>query len=69
MFKKVFFELNKNIAVITLNNPKKLNAWDFEMRSQIISLIKDIKKNKNIKALIFTGWFKSFLLWTRFKRN
>ena len=45
MFKKVFFELNKNIAVITLNNPKKLNAWDFEMRSQIISLIKDIKKN------------------------
>jgi enoyl-CoA hydratase len=55
MSKKIVFELKKNIAVITLNNPKKLNAWDFEMRSQIISLIKDIKKNKNIKALIFTG--------------
>ena len=56
MSKKIVFELKKNIAVIKLNNPKKLNAWDFEMRSQIISLIKKIKKNRNIKALIFTGY-------------
>ena len=56
MSKKVIFGTNQNIAIITLNNPKKLNAWDFEMRSQIISLIKKIKKNKNIKALIFTGY-------------
>jgi len=56
MSKKVVFGKNQNIAIITLNNPKKLNAWDFEMRSQIISLIKKIKKNKNIKALIFTGY-------------
>ena len=55
MSKKVVFGTNQNIAIITLNNPKKLNAWDFEMRSQIISLIKKIKKNRNIKALIFTG--------------
>jgi enoyl-CoA hydratase/carnithine racemase len=56
MSKKIVFELKQDIAVIKLNNPKKLNAWDFEMRSQIISLIKKIKKNKNIKALIFTGY-------------
>ena len=46
MSKKIVFELKQDIAVIKLNNPKKLNAWDFEMRSQIISLIKKIKKIK-----------------------
>jgi enoyl-CoA hydratase/carnithine racemase len=44
MSKKVVFGTNQKIAIITLNNPKKLNAWDFEMKSQIISLIKKIKK-------------------------
>jgi enoyl-CoA hydratase/carnithine racemase len=57
MSKKIVFELKKNIAVIKLNNPKKLNAWDFEMRSQIISLIKKIKKNRNIKGInIYWIW-------------
>ena len=55
MNSKIFFEKKNNIAFIIIDNQKTLNAWDFEMRSQIISIIKNIQKNKSVRALIFSG--------------
>ena len=55
MKSKIFLEIKNNIAFIIIDNQETLNAWDFEMRSQIISIIKKIKKNKTVKVLIFSG--------------
>ena len=55
MSKKVIFKVENNIAFIILNNPSILNAWDYQMRSEIITKLKKIKSNKNTKALIITG--------------
>ena len=55
MSKKVIFKIENNTAFIILNNPIALNAWDYQMRSEIISLLKTIKLNQKIKVLIITG--------------
>ena len=52
---KVLFKIINNTAVITLNNPKTLNAWDNEMREKICSFINNCKKNKSVKSIIITG--------------
>ena len=52
---KVLFKIINNTAVITLNNPKTLNAWDNEMRKKICSFISNCKKNKSVKSIIITG--------------
>ena len=41
---KVLFKIINNTAVITLNNPKILNAWDNEMRETICGFISNCKK-------------------------
>ncbi len=53
--KTVEFQIKKNIGIIILKNEKKLNAWDYDMRSTIIKIFKKQKHNKKIKALVITG--------------
>ena len=50
------FEINKNnVAILTLNDPGKLNALSIEMITQIHSKIKDINEDKtNARCLIIT---------------
>jgi enoyl-CoA hydratase len=52
---KVKLDIFHNTAVISLNNPTKLNAWDFSMRKKIYEIIQYCKKNKKIKSVIITG--------------
>tara|TARA_B100001113_G_scaffold131545_1_gene107581 strand:+ start:683 stop:1339 length:657 start_codon:yes stop_codon:yes gene_type:complete len=53
--KTVEFQIKKNIGIIILKNEKKLNAWDYDMRSTIIKIFNKQKHNKKIKALVITG--------------
>ena len=53
--KTVEFQIKKNIGIIILKNEKKLNAWDYDMRSTIIKIFNKQKNNKKIKALVITG--------------
>jgi len=56
------FEINRNnVAILTLNDPGKLNALSIEMITQIHSKIKDINEDKtNARCLIITGEGKGF---------
>ncbi len=54
-FTKVKFDILLNTAIITLNNPTKLNAWDSAMRKKIYEIIQTCRKNKKIKSVIITG--------------
>jgi len=43
-----------NVAVITLNRPEKLNAWNTEMRNEIIAALQDFNRQQTIGAIIMT---------------
>jgi enoyl-CoA hydratase/carnithine racemase len=43
------------IAVMTLNNPKRLNAFSWEMRSKMYERLLEIEANEACRALVLTG--------------
>ncbi len=55
MSNAVELQVKKNIGIIILKNEKKLNALNYKMRSNIIKILKKLKKNKKIKAVVITG--------------
>ena len=59
----VNFEIKKHVGIITLNDPERLNAMSEKMAKEFAVLIKKIKKEKNLRALILTGFGKSFFSW------
>lgn len=55
MAKFILTETNARVAILTLNRPEKLNAWNAEMRSEIIDALKTFEKDPAIAAIIMTG--------------
>ena len=51
----IIFKEKKNIAILTLNREKTLNAWTSEIRKGICQIFSELKKKKRIKAVIITG--------------
>jgi len=51
----IIFKEKKNIAILTLNREKTLNAWTSIMRKQICQIFSELEKKKHIKAIIITG--------------
>jgi len=43
------------IGVITLNKPRKLNAWDKPMRDDIVAALREFDADASIGAIIMTG--------------
>src|ERR1700754_89906 len=47
--------IQDKVAVITLNRPEKLNAWNTEMRDEIIAALRTYDQDSAIAAIIMTG--------------
>ena len=58
--RRVKISLDNQIARVVLNRPDKHNALDMPMFVAIADAIKQVKKNKNIRAVIVSGEGKSF---------
>ena len=56
----VKLEKNGQIAVITLNRPEKLNAFNVEMRDQLYEIILMIKDDPTVHAAVICGAGKGF---------
>lgn len=54
------FEKKENIAVITLNRPEKLNAFNVEMRNRMHNMILVTQDDPTIDAIVFCGKGKGF---------
>nr|WP_080667939.1 enoyl-CoA hydratase-related protein [Fusobacterium nucleatum] len=54
-------EILENIALITMNRPKAMNALNNETLKELFSTLKYIEKNKNIWGVILTGEGKAFV--------
>jgi enoyl-CoA hydratase len=59
MSNKIIFKSEGNIGTILLDNPQKLNAFDYEMLKEFGSIISKIEKS-NLKVVVIRGAGKSF---------
>lgn len=54
-YKNVDFKIEDNIGILTIDRPKALNALNAETISEIRSVLDEVKRNQEIRALIITG--------------
>ncbi len=59
-FKTITLEQHKNLAVVFLNRPEKLNAFTFQMMEELISALDEIEKNDGLNAVIISGNGRAF---------
>lgn len=48
-------EIKDNIAIVTLNRPEKLNAFNSDMTEELCQTMYDLGNNKSIRCIVITG--------------
>ncbi|NCV99593.1 MAG: enoyl-CoA hydratase [Proteobacteria bacterium] len=59
-YKTILFEERDSLAIVHLNRPDKLNAFNQQMLHDLLDVLDTVDKKDNIKALIITGSGKAF---------
>jgi len=54
-YKNLLLEVADNIATITFNRPKALNAMNSETVSELYDAVKACKEDENVKVVVLTG--------------
>lgn len=54
-FKTIRFEVQQQVATLTLDNPTKRNALDPAMREEVAEVMRRVRGERDIRALILTG--------------
>jgi enoyl-CoA hydratase len=55
MYKTLLTSLEKNIFVVTVNRPDKMNALNKDVMTDLDAVISEIENNPEIKAVVITG--------------
>ncbi|HLW52657.1 MAG TPA: enoyl-CoA hydratase-related protein [Candidatus Angelobacter sp.] len=59
-FEQIIFEKAGHVATVTLNRPKKLNAYSEVMVHEILTALADARDDDEIRAVIITGTGRGF---------
>jgi enoyl-CoA hydratase/carnithine racemase len=59
-YKTILFEERDSLAIVHLNRPDNLNAFNQQMLHDLLDVLDTVDKKDNIKALIITGSGKAF---------
>ena len=54
-YKNLLFDVENNVATITFNRPKAMNAMNSETMSELLDAVTRCKDDDGIKAIILTG--------------
>jgi len=54
-FEKMTLEEQEGVALLTLNNPDKLNAMSTEMWNDLRQVLEIVRSNPDAKVLVLTG--------------
>jgi enoyl-CoA hydratase/carnithine racemase len=55
IMKKVVLERSDHLAFVTINRPEQLNCFDFETLVELEHIVEEIKLDKDVRTVIFTG--------------
>lgn len=59
-YKTIIYEVKDGILTLTLNRPEKLNAFNKDMRSEMIDAFDQADLDDEVKAIIVTGTGRAF---------
>lgn len=54
-FRKILYEVDQEVAVLTFNTPKKYNAWTQDMLEEMSKAFDLASSDTNTKVLVLTG--------------
>lgn len=60
MFETIQYNVHDGVAWLTLNRPRKLNAFIAQMNHEIKSAIKDASLDVNVRCIVITGEGRAF---------
>ena len=55
MYEHLLMETKEQVAVVTINNPKSLNALNSATLAELNACLAEIEKSKDIRVVIITG--------------
>ena len=61
MYETINFEVKENIAHITINRPKAMNALNSQVLDELLAVFTEVENNKELRAAILTGEGKAFV--------
>jgi 2-(1,2-epoxy-1,2-dihydrophenyl)acetyl-CoA isomerase len=53
-------DIKENIAYVTLNRPERYNAFDVKLGEELYQVLRNIKRDKDIRAVVVKGSGKGF---------
>ena len=59
-FETILYDVEDGILTITLNRPDRLNAFNNEMRDEVLTALDMADADDDVKAIIFTGSGRAF---------
>ncbi len=59
-YNDIIYKFENGIGTITLNRPKQLNALQYPLIMEIVDVLEDFRKNKNIRVLVIEGSGRCF---------
>ena len=60
MYKTIIYEVENNVAWLTLNRPDKLNAFTEEMNKEVMQALRSAEKNQEVRCIVITGSGRAF---------
>jgi 2-(1,2-epoxy-1,2-dihydrophenyl)acetyl-CoA isomerase len=60
MYETIRYEVQNNVAWLTLNRPDKLNAFTEQMNKEITNALKQAAKDDKVRSLVITGAGRAF---------
>lgn len=61
MYENIKYEVKENIAYVTINRPKALNALNCDVLDELTAAFTEFEKDENAKVAIVTGEGKAFV--------
>lgn len=59
-YESILYEVDQNVAVLTLNRPERLNAWNTHMAAEIGSALAAAQADDEVRAVVLTGAGRAF---------
>ena len=59
-FETILFDKREHVAILTLNQPERLNAISVKLREEVQTAVTDAHRDDTIRALVITGMGRGF---------